>query len=66
MNIVINILNNQGRKIGSVSEMGGRKTYLDSQGRLAARVFDSRTFNDKGRPIGTGDQGMRTLFGKVK
>jgi hypothetical protein len=60
------ILNTQGRKIGSVSEMGGRKTYLDAQGKLAGRVFDNRTFNNKGAAIGAGDQGMRTLFGKTK
>jgi hypothetical protein len=59
------LLNNQGRKIGSVSEMGNRKTYLDAQGKLAGRVFDGRTLNSKGVPIGTGDQGMR-LFGKGK
>ena len=53
----------KGRLVGSVTEAGGRKTYLDDKGRLTARVTDGKTFDGKGVFAGRGDQGMR-LFKK--
>jgi len=53
----------KGRRVGSLTESGTQKTYLDGQGRLVARVCDNRTYDSKGAFKGYGDQGMR-LFGE--
>jgi hypothetical protein len=53
-----------GKWVGSVTtESNGNKTYLDGKGGLAGRVIDNKTFDNKGRYFGNGDQGKR-LFGK--
>lgn len=57
------LLDNKGKWVGSVSEMGGRTTYLDDKGKLVARIHDGKTFDSKGSFKGFGDQGQR-LFGK--
>lgn len=49
----------KGKLIGSVTESGGRKTYLDSKGALVARTHDAKTFDKKGAFVGKGDQGLR-------
>jgi hypothetical protein len=56
----------KGRLVGSVTESGGKKTYLDGSGKLVARVHNNRTFDAKGAFKGTGDQGMRLLGEKPK
>lgn len=38
----------KGKWIGSVSECGSKKTYLDGKGQLVARVHDNRTYDSKG------------------
>jgi len=49
-----------GKWVGSVTtESNGKKTYLDSKGGLVARTHDSKTFDDKGKFFGKGDQGLR-------
>ncbi len=57
------ILDNKGKLVGSVSQMGGRTTYLDNKGALVARVHDNTTFDKKGQYQGKGDQSLR-LFGR--
>lgn len=49
----------KGKVIGSVTESGGRKVYLDSKGSLVARTHDNKTFDKKGSFVGKGDQGLR-------
>ncbi len=56
----------KGKWIGSVSDSGGRKTYLDGKGALVARVHDNRTYDGKGSFKGHGDQGIRLLGEKRK
>lgn len=56
----------KGRRVASLTESGNRKTYLDGQGRLVARVHDNRTFDSKGAFKGFGDQGLRLLGEKPK
>ena len=56
----------KGKWIGSVTECGSKKTYLDGKGRLAATVHDNRTYDSKGAFKGYGDQGMRLLGEKPK
>jgi hypothetical protein len=60
------ISDEKGRWVGSVTESGGKKTYLDGTGKLVARVLDNRTYDTKGAFKGTGDQGMRLLGEKPK
>lgn len=49
-----------GKWVGSVTtESNGKKTYLDAKGNLAGRVFDNKTFDNKGKFYGNGDQGQR-------
>lgn len=57
------IKDEKGRWVGSVTEQGGRTTYLDSKGGLVARIHDGKTFDNKGAFKGYGDQGQR-LFKK--
>jgi hypothetical protein len=53
-----------GKWVGSVTtESNGRKTYFDAKGAFAGRVSDNKTYDNKGRYFGNGDQGKR-LFGK--
>ena len=55
---------NKGRWVGSVTNEGnGKKTYSDAKGNVVGRVFDNKTFDNKGKYYGNGDQGKR-LFGK--
>lgn len=56
----------KGRRVGSLTESGTQKTYLDGQGRLVARVRDNRTYDSKGAFKGNGDQAMRLLGEKPK
>jgi hypothetical protein len=56
----------KGRWVRSVTESGGKKTYLDGTGKLVAPVHDNRTSDAKGAFKGTGDQGMRLLGEKPK
>ena len=56
----------KGRWVGSVSESGGKKTYLDATGKLAARTHDGKTFDSTGKFRGLGDQGQRLLGEKQK
>jgi len=53
----------KGRWVGSVTECGKTKIYLDAKGGLAGRVVDNRTLDAKGRYFGKGDQGQRLLNG---
>lgn len=49
-----------GKWVGSVTtESNGRKTYLDGKGNLAGRVYDGKTYDNKGGFFGRGDQGQR-------
>ena len=57
------ITDNKGKWVGSTTESSGRKTYLDKQGKLVARTFDGKTFDNKGAFKGYGDQAQR-LFKK--
>ena len=56
----------RGRWVGSVTESGGTKTYLDGTGKLVARVHNNSTYDAKGAFKGTGDQGLRLLGEKPK
>ena len=60
------IRDEKGRWVGSVTEQGGRTTYLDEKGRLVARVHDDRTYDSKGAFKGYGDQGKRILGEKER
>lgn len=52
----------KGRWLGSsTKDASGRTTYLDNTGKLAGRVHDGRTFDNKGAFKGYGDQGQRLL-----
>ena len=53
----------KGKWVGSVSTDSTKKTFLDEKGRLVGREFDGKTFDNKGRFVGYGEQGKR-LFGK--
>ena len=56
----------KGRWVGSVTESGGKKTYLDNKGGLVARIHDGKTYDSKGAFRGTGDQGQRLLGEKPR
>lgn len=60
------IKDEKGRWVGSTTDSGGRKTYLDAQGKLVARIHDGRTYDNKGVFRGYGDQGKRLLGEKNK
>ena len=60
------IKDEKGRWLGSTTEASGRKTYIDSKGKLVSRVFDGRTYDAKGGFKGYGDQGQRLLGEKKK
>ena len=51
----------KGRMIGFVQQNGNQTMYFDDKGRLAARIHDGLTFDDKGSIRGNGDQGLRLL-----
>lgn len=53
-----------GKWVGSVvSENNGTKVYYNSNGSLAGRVSDNKTYDKTGKFYGNGNQGIN-LFGK--
>lgn len=56
----------KGRVVGFSQQQGNQKTYFDSTGKLASRVHDNRTYDNKGAFKGYGDQGLRVLGEKKK